>query len=194
MRQIEVRTGDEDSEMRSEITVRYRPDAELGIWVPREMKERYETPQGHHLEATAKYSDFQQFRVSVETELARLARGAQIVCGFKGRDGLHFALEPLFDIRISSDMLRQQLDGDGAIQAGVSGFVHLAHSSSAEWGLDFIGADLGAGSDGHGGQGEGTRRFSSSNQFWTRSSCETAACSSGVTIKNRCPLGATSYP
>ena len=42
----EVRTGDEDSEMRSEITVRYRPDAELGIWVPREMKERYETPQG----------------------------------------------------------------------------------------------------------------------------------------------------
>ena len=63
----EVRTGNEDSEMRSEITVRYRPNAELGIWVPREMKERYETPQGHYLEAAASYSDFQRFRVTVET-------------------------------------------------------------------------------------------------------------------------------
>ena len=67
----EVRTGDEDSEMRSEITVRYRPNAELGIWVPLDMKERYESRDGRHFEATASYSNFQQFKVSVETELVR---------------------------------------------------------------------------------------------------------------------------
>lgn len=63
----EVRTGDENSDMRSEITVRYQPNAELGIWVPMEMKESYETNDGHYLEATATYSDFQQFRVGVES-------------------------------------------------------------------------------------------------------------------------------
>ena len=42
--------------------------------------------------------------------------------------------------------------------------------------------------------GTGTRSSSSWCQFRTRSSCETAACSSGVTIKNRCPSRATSYP
>ena len=67
----EVLTGDEDSELRSEITVRYRPNAELGIWVPLDMKERYESRAGQHFEATASYSNFQHFKVSVETELVK---------------------------------------------------------------------------------------------------------------------------
>ena len=66
----EMRTGGEDSELRAEITVRYRPNAELGIWVPRDMKERYQA-RGGQMEATAEYSNFQQFKVSVDTSLSR---------------------------------------------------------------------------------------------------------------------------
>ena len=67
----EMRTGDNDSAVRSEITVRYRPEAALGVWMPHEMKERYSTSDGRDFEATATYSDFQQFGVSVETDLRR---------------------------------------------------------------------------------------------------------------------------
>ena len=67
----EMLTGDDDSELRSEITVRYRPDDELGLWLPRDMKERYESRDGRAFEATAEYSNFQQFNVSVETDLVR---------------------------------------------------------------------------------------------------------------------------
>ncbi len=66
----EVRTGGEDSELRSVVTVRYQPNAELGIWVPRDMKERYDSGGGQ-IEATAKYSNFQQFKVSVDTSLPK---------------------------------------------------------------------------------------------------------------------------
>ena len=38
------------------------------------------------------------------------------------------ALEPLFQIGISRDILRQHLDGDRAVEAGVRGFVDLAHT------------------------------------------------------------------
>ena len=65
----EVRTGGKHSALRSEITVRYRLNAELGIWVPRDMKERYKIGDGQ-IEATAKYSNFQQFQVSVGTSLS----------------------------------------------------------------------------------------------------------------------------
>ena len=37
-----------------------------------------------------------------------------------------FALEPLLQIGVIGDMLGQHLDGDGAVQAGVGGFVDLA--------------------------------------------------------------------
>ena len=60
----EMLTGD-DSPMRSQTTVRYRPDGELGIWVPYDMQERFESRDGRRLEATASYSNFQQFTVSV---------------------------------------------------------------------------------------------------------------------------------
>lgn len=66
----EVRTGDPKSELRSEVTVRYRPDAELGIWVPRDMKERYDVGDAR-IEGTAKYSNFQRFNVSVDTSVTK---------------------------------------------------------------------------------------------------------------------------
>ena len=66
----EVRTGGRLSTLRSEITVRYRLNAELGIWVPRDMKEHYRIGDGR-IEATARYSNFQQFKVSVDTSLSK---------------------------------------------------------------------------------------------------------------------------
>ena len=66
----EVLTGDEDSQMRSQTTVRYRPDGELGIWVPHDMQERFESRDGRLLEATATYSQYQQFNVSVGTSVS----------------------------------------------------------------------------------------------------------------------------
>ena len=55
------------------------------------------------------------------------------------RNGL--ALEPLFQIGIAGDMLGQDLDGDGTIQAGVGGFVDLAHAALADEGGDFVRAN-----------------------------------------------------
>ena len=42
------------------------------------------------------------------------------------RDRLRLSLEPLLEIRVIGHMLGQDLDGDGAVQAGVTGFVDLA--------------------------------------------------------------------
>lgn len=66
----EVRTGEPNSELQSEVTVRYRLNEELGIWVPRDMKERYKVGDTR-IEATAKYTDFQRFNVSVDTDVAK---------------------------------------------------------------------------------------------------------------------------
>jgi hypothetical protein len=66
----EVRTGDDNSALRTEMTVSYRPHEELGIWVPHEMKEQYRV-RGGRIDATAKYSDFQRFNVSVDTEISK---------------------------------------------------------------------------------------------------------------------------
>ena len=63
----------------------------------------------------------------------------------EGRDGLRFTLEPLFEIRISGDVLGQDFDGNGAIQAGVTGFVNFPHSSSPKCGLNLVRAELRAG-------------------------------------------------
>ena len=59
------------------------------------------------------------------------------------------ALEPLLEIRVGGDMLGQDLDGDGAGQAGVGGSVDLAHAARAEGGLDLVGAEGGVGLKGH---------------------------------------------
>ena len=72
--------------------------------------------------------------------LADVVEGADVRVAQRGNcPGL--TLEPLFEIRMSGDMLGQDFDGNGAVQAGVSGFVDFAHSSSAQWGLDFVGTE-----------------------------------------------------
>ena len=65
-----VRTDDEANELQSEIRVRYQPNDELGIWVPRDMRERYKLGR-ERVEGTAKYSNFQQFEVTVGTSIGK---------------------------------------------------------------------------------------------------------------------------
>ena len=65
-----MRTGDDKSELRSEVTVRYQPYPELDVWVPRDMKERYKIGASR-IEADAEYSDYQQFKVSVDTTISK---------------------------------------------------------------------------------------------------------------------------
>ncbi len=50
-------------------------------------------------------------------------------------------------------MLGQHLDGDRAIEAGVAGFVHLAHAAFANSGEDFIRAEPNAGGERYGPPG-----------------------------------------
>ena len=48
------------------------------------------------------------------------------------RERLGLALEPLLQVRVSGDMLGQDLDGNGAIQTGVAGLIDLSHAACAE--------------------------------------------------------------
>ena len=57
-------------------------------------------------------------------------------------DCLDLALEPLFQIRVGGDVLGEHLNGDGAVQAGVPGLVHLAHPLSANGREDFVRAKV----------------------------------------------------
>ena len=66
----EVRTDDEANDLQSEIRVRYQPNDELGIWVPRDMRERYKLGR-ERVEGNAKYSNFQQFEVTVDTSIGK---------------------------------------------------------------------------------------------------------------------------
>ena len=56
--------------------------------------------------------------------------------------GAGFALEALPEILALGDVFGQDLDGDGAVEARVTRFVHFAHASRAEWREDFVGAEL----------------------------------------------------
>ncbi len=54
-------------------------------------------------------------------------------------DGFCFALEALAQFRAASEMSGQNIYRDGSIEAGIAGFVHLAHSARTNGGEDFIG-------------------------------------------------------
>ena len=69
--------------------------------------------------------------------------------GAQGGEGPGFALEPLPQLGISADVFGQDLDGDRAVEARVAGCVDFAHAPCTDGGLDFIGAEAGAGGEGH---------------------------------------------
>jgi hypothetical protein len=64
---------------RAHVVTRYRAEPKLALWVPSEMRERYEDLPGTPMpvfrspsEATARYSNFRKFTVTIEDEKARL--------------------------------------------------------------------------------------------------------------------------
>jgi hypothetical protein len=57
------------------------------------------------------------------------------------RDRLRFQFKPLLHCRVRRDMLRQDLDGDGAIETSVLRLVDLPHAAGAKRGEDLIRSD-----------------------------------------------------
>ena len=65
------------------------------------------------------------------------------MCGWLSEaHGVGFALEALPEILALGDVLGQNFDGDQVIEARVTRFVHFAHTASAKWREDFVGAEL----------------------------------------------------
>ena len=65
----EMKTGRPEGELESDITVRYQPQTDLGVWVPRDMRESYKSRGQNLFEGHARYSDYQRYGVSVEEEV-----------------------------------------------------------------------------------------------------------------------------
>ena len=61
------------------------------------------------------------------------------------RNRARLALEPLANLRIGGQRLRQDLDGDDAIEPGVAGLVDLAHTAGPEGGENLVRAEAVAG-------------------------------------------------
>ena len=64
----EMKTGRPEGELESEITVHYQPQTDLGVWVPRDMRESYKSRGQNLFEGHARYSDYQRYGVSVEEQ------------------------------------------------------------------------------------------------------------------------------
>jgi hypothetical protein len=69
-------TDERSTQIRTDITVKYRPSSKLGIWVPVEMRERYQArPRNsfaeQNIECVATYSNFRRFEVDVKLLVPR---------------------------------------------------------------------------------------------------------------------------
>jgi hypothetical protein len=65
----ELMVGDTNSNVRSQITVKYRFEERFGVWVPSEMHEIYDRPKQRRaprIEGEATYSNFRKFEVEVD--------------------------------------------------------------------------------------------------------------------------------
>jgi hypothetical protein len=57
---------DRDQELTSRITVDFAPDANVGVWVPAEMRERYDNSWGETTTGHATYGNYRRFQTSVK--------------------------------------------------------------------------------------------------------------------------------
>jgi hypothetical protein len=57
---------DRDQELASSITVDFAPDANVGVWVPVEMRERYDNSWGETTTGHATYGNYRRFQTSVK--------------------------------------------------------------------------------------------------------------------------------
>ena len=89
-----------------------------------------------------------------EHEEIRRALAADVVQGadvrvVQGGHDPRLALEPVAELRIARERVGEDLDRDRAIEPRVARLVHLAHAAGTQGGEDLIGAEVGAGSEGH---------------------------------------------
>src|SRR4029077_9205179 len=64
-------------------------------------------------------------------------------------DGTSLAPEALQSVGTLGEMRGQNLDGDGAIEAGIGGAIDFAHAAGSDRPDDFVRAEFGAGGEGH---------------------------------------------
>ncbi len=62
----------------------------------------------------------------------------------QGREDFRFALKPREPIRVCGERRREDLERDLALQLRIGSTVHLAHTTHADLGEDFVGAETGA--------------------------------------------------
>jgi len=60
------------------------------------------------------------------------------------------ALKPLAEEGITRNLRQQDLDRNSAIQTRVAGAIHFAHAARTNSGNNLVGAEAGAGNEGHG--------------------------------------------
>jgi len=68
----------------------------------------------------------------------------------QGSHRLRLALEAGAAFRICADVMGQDLDGDGAVEAGITGLLDLAHAARTDGRLDLVGSQARAGCEAHG--------------------------------------------
>ena len=59
-----------------------------------------------------------------------------------------FQFEPVAPLRVGGETGGQHLDGDGAVEAPVTGLVHLAHAAGPNGGEDLVRTQAGTGQRG----------------------------------------------
>ena len=67
----------------------------------------------------------------------------------QGSGGAGFLGETLQAVLVSGERGGQNLDGDGAVEAGVAGAIDFAHSAGSDGRKDFVGTETASSGEGH---------------------------------------------
>jgi hypothetical protein len=68
------------------------------------------------------------------------------------REHLRLTLKAGEAVVVSSDVRRQHLDGNIAVQTAIAGAIDLSHPAAPNQRQDLVSAEAGAGTDGHAGR------------------------------------------
>jgi hypothetical protein len=91
-------------------------------------------------------------------------------------------LEPLAQVITPRDMSGKNLDRDESLQARVTSFVHLTHTTCPESSEDFVRSQASSGRKRHMVLSD----FTPPNPFMPDSACETSFAECGLTIADYC--------
>jgi hypothetical protein len=62
----------------------------------------------------------------------------------QGRNGPRLMLKPRAELRVTRQVIREDLDGDRAVEARIPGSINFPHSAGTDGGLNFVGPETGA--------------------------------------------------